>query len=40
MELLGVTSVLPYAVMNVAHTHPVGSAGLPEDNGRMEPDKK
>lgn len=34
------TSVLPLAVMNTAHTHPTGSQGLPEDDGVSDPDKK
>eukprot|EP00775_Hariotina_reticulata_P006654 gene6654-6879_t len=40
VELIGITSVIPYAAINVVHTHPTGSAGLPIDDGFSTPDKK
>ena len=32
--------MVPYALLNMVHTHPSGSGGLPADDGLMEPDKK
>ncbi|GBF89253.1 six-hairpin glycosidase [Raphidocelis subcapitata] len=40
VECIGMTSVVPYALLNVVHTHPSGSGGLPADDGLMEPDKR
>lgn len=40
VELIGITSVIPYAAINIVHTHPTGSAGLPVDDGFSTPDKK
>jgi len=40
VELIGITSVIPYAAINIVHTHPTGSAGLPVDDGFSTPDKR
>ncbi|KAF8068163.1 midA [Scenedesmus sp. PABB004] len=32
VELIGISSVLPYALVNVVHTRPTGSPGLPADS--------
>lgn len=40
IECLGMTAVIPYAFLNMVHTHPTGSQGLPPDDGFSIPDKK
>ena len=39
VECIGITAVIPYAAINVIHTHPTGSPGLPVDDGISLPDK-
>lgn len=39
VEFIGVTAVIPYALINCIHTHPAGSPGLPIDDGMTQPDK-
>jgi hypothetical protein len=39
VECIGISAVIPYAVLNVVHTHPSSSPGLPADDGSMQPDK-
>jgi hypothetical protein len=39
VECVGISAVIPYGVINVCHTHPSGSLGLPADDGTLLPDK-
>jgi len=39
VECIGISAVIPYGVINVCHTHPSGSPGLPVDDGTLSPDK-
>jgi hypothetical protein len=39
VECIGISAVLPYGLLNVCHTHPTGSQGLPADDGTLLPDK-
>lgn len=39
VECIGISAVLPYGLINVCHTHPSGSLGLPAGDGSLLPDK-
>lgn len=39
VECIGISAVVPYGLVNICHTHPTGSPGLPADDGTLLPDK-